>query len=76
VIDEYTRECLAIDAAGSIRSGRVIELLAKLVSLRGAPKCAETMNLWWAFLGNLIAGLDGEKPVGGPVTSPVLPGCG
>ena len=26
VIDEYTRECLAIDVAGSIRSGRVIEV--------------------------------------------------
>jgi len=25
VIDEYTRECLAIDVAGSIRSARVIE---------------------------------------------------
>ena len=27
VIDEFTRECLAIDVAGSIRSGRVIEVL-------------------------------------------------
>jgi putative transposase len=36
VIDEYTRECLAIDVAGSIRSGRVIEVLAKLVSVHGA----------------------------------------
>jgi len=32
------RECLALDVAGSIRSGRVIEVLAKLVSERGAPK--------------------------------------
>jgi len=37
VIDEFTRECLAIDVAGSIRSGRVIEVLSKLVSVRGAP---------------------------------------
>ena len=37
VIDEFTRECLAIDVAGSIRSKRVIEVLAKLVSVRGAP---------------------------------------
>jgi hypothetical protein len=28
VIDEHTRECLAIDVAGSIRSGRVIEVLS------------------------------------------------
>lgn len=31
VIGEFTRECLAIDVAGSIRSGRVIEVLAQLV---------------------------------------------
>jgi len=37
VIDEYTRECLAIDVAGGIRSGRVIEVLSKLISVRGAP---------------------------------------
>jgi putative transposase len=37
VIDEFTRECLAIDVAGSIRSARVIEVLARLVSERGAP---------------------------------------
>ena len=38
VIDEFTRECLAIDVAGSIRSGRVIEVLARLGSLHGMPK--------------------------------------
>ena len=32
VIDEFTRECLAIDVAGSIRSRRVIEVLTRLVS--------------------------------------------
>ncbi len=44
VIDEFTRECLAIDVAGSIRSGRVIELLSKLVSLRGAPRSIRSDN--------------------------------
>ena len=29
VVDEFTRECLAIDVAGSIRSGRVIEVLSR-----------------------------------------------
>jgi putative transposase len=38
VIDEYTRECLEIDVAGSIRYARVIEVLAKLVSVHGRPK--------------------------------------
>jgi putative transposase len=37
VIDEYTRECLAIDVAGSIRSRRVVEVLSRLVSVHGAP---------------------------------------
>jgi len=44
VIDEYTRECLAIEAAGSIRSGRVIEVLSKLVSVRGAPRSLRSDN--------------------------------
>lgn len=38
VIDEYTREGLAIDVAGSIRSGRVIDVLSRLVSTHGAPR--------------------------------------
>jgi putative transposase len=45
VIDEFTRECLAIDVAGSIRSGRVIEVLSKLVSVRGAPKVLRSDNV-------------------------------
>ena len=44
VIDEYTRECLAIDVSGSIRSSRVIEVLAKLVSVHGAPKVLRSDN--------------------------------
>ena len=36
-VDEYTRECLAIDVAGTIRSKHVIEVLSQLVSLHGAP---------------------------------------
>jgi putative transposase len=44
VIDEFTRECLAIDVAGSIRSNRVIEVLARLVSARGAPRYMRSDN--------------------------------
>ncbi len=44
VIDEFTRECLAIDVAGSIRSGRVIEVLSRLVSLRGEPRYIRSDN--------------------------------
>lgn len=35
MIDEYTRECLAIDVKGSIYSSRVIEILSKLMQTHG-----------------------------------------
>ena len=38
VIDEYTRECLAIRAGRSIRSPDVIETLAELMTARGVPE--------------------------------------
>jgi len=44
VIDEFTRERLAIDVAGSIRSGRVIEVLARLISQHGAPRSLRSDN--------------------------------
>jgi len=72
VIDEYTRECLAIDVAGGIRSDRVIEVLAKLVSTRGAPKHLRSDNgpefvsraiLRWLHGANIeTAAIDPGKP--------------
>ncbi len=44
VVDEFTRECLAIDVAGSIRSGRVIEVLTQLVSTHGTPRYLRSDN--------------------------------
>ena len=44
VTDEFTKEGLAIDVAGRIRSGRVIEVLARLVSQRGAPAFLRSDN--------------------------------
>lgn len=44
VVDEWTRECLAIDVAGSIRSKRVIEVLSRLVSVRGTPRHMRSDN--------------------------------
>ena len=44
VTDEWTKEGLAIDVAGSIRSKRVIEVLSRLVSQRGAPKVLRSDN--------------------------------
>ena len=44
IVNEWTRECLAIDVAGGIRSGRVIEGLAQLVSVHGAPQYLRSDN--------------------------------
>ena len=44
VVDEWTRECLAIDVAGGIRSGRVIEVLTQLLSVHGAPRYLRSDN--------------------------------
>lgn len=44
VVDEFTRECLAIDVAGSIRSGRVIEVLSRLISVHGNPRHVRSDN--------------------------------
>lgn len=44
IIDECTREALAIDVAGSLRSRRVIEVLSKLISTHGAPRYIRSDN--------------------------------
>lgn len=38
VVDEWTHECLETDVTGSIRSGRVVDVLSRPVSLRGGPR--------------------------------------
>lgn len=72
IIDEFTRECLAIDVAGSIRSARVIEVLTRLVSERGAPRFLRSDNgpefvshailTWLADSGIDTAHIDPGKP--------------
>ena len=44
VSDEWTKEGLAIEVDGRIRSPRVIEVLARLVSQRGAPRYLRSDN--------------------------------
>jgi len=72
IVDEFSRECLAIDVAGSIRSGRVIEVLSKLVSVHGSPKYLRSDNgpefvsravLKWLTQANIdTAHIDPGKP--------------
>jgi putative transposase len=44
VVDELTRESLAIDVASGIRAARVVEILARVVSARGAPRFLRSDN--------------------------------
>ena len=44
VTDEFTKEGLAIDVDGRIRSPRVIDVLSRLVSARGAPSFLRSDN--------------------------------
>jgi putative transposase len=44
VTDEFTKQGLAIDVDGRIRSPRVIEVLSRLVSARGAPAFLRSDN--------------------------------
>jgi len=72
VIDEFTREALAIDVAGSIRAERVIRLLGQLVSVHGAPRYIRSDNgpefisksvlKWVTTSGIRTAHIDPGKP--------------
>ena len=44
IVDEYARECLAIDVVASIRSQRVIEVLNNLVTIHGLPQYLRSDN--------------------------------
>ena len=44
VTDEFTKEGLAIDVDGRIRSPRVIDVLSRLVSERGPPEFLRSDN--------------------------------
>lgn len=44
IVDEFTRECLALEAAASFRSMRVQGVLSRLFALRGAPRFLRSDN--------------------------------
>lgn len=72
IVDEYTREALAIDVAGTLRSARVIEVLSALIVERGAPQFLRSDNgpefvsralLSWACASGLdLTLIDPGKP--------------
>jgi transposase InsO family protein len=44
IVDEYTRECLALKVARSVTSEDVIDTLAELFAMRGVPNCIRSDN--------------------------------
>jgi transposase InsO family protein len=44
IVDEYTRECLALKVSRSITSEDVIDTLAELFAMRGVPRCVRSDN--------------------------------
>ena len=44
VVDEYTRECLALEVAASIRAHHLIETLSRLMTLHGRPRFIRSDN--------------------------------
>lgn len=72
VIDQFTRECLAIDVAGGIRSARVIEVLAKLVSLHSAPRYLRSDN-GPEFVSRALLRWSGDAKIGTAVIAPGKP---
>jgi len=44
LIDEYTRECLALDVERSMPADEVIDMLVQVLSIRGAPKFVRSDN--------------------------------
>jgi putative transposase len=70
VVDEFTRECLAIDVGTSIRSARVIEVLAKLISVRGAPRYLRSA----CYSGFVESSSFFEVPLGRPIERQIRAG--
>ena len=72
VVDEWTRECLAIEVEGRINSPRVIEVLARLMSAHGQPQylrsdngpefVANRVKEWIKRRGVETAYIEGGKP--------------
>lgn len=44
IVDEFTRECLALEAATSIRAPKVRQILSQIFRERGAPKFLRSDN--------------------------------
>jgi putative transposase len=71
VVDEFTRECLAIEVATSLPAGRVLTVLARLVAAHGAPAYLRSDN-GPEFIAHTI---QDWLPLYGAATWYIDPGC-
>jgi transposase InsO family protein len=72
VVDEYTRECLALEGGRSIRSADVIEVLRELCLIRGVPAhvrsdngpefIADRIRGWLSSLGSSSSFIEPGSP--------------
>ncbi len=72
VVDEYTRECLALEGGRSIRSDDVIEVLRELCLIRGVPShlrsdngpefIADRLRSWLSSLGSNSSFIEPGSP--------------
>lgn len=70
VLDEFTRECLALEVERSMTSGDVIEILDELVARRGVPEFIRSDN-GLEFVANAVKDWIAEK---GFITLFIKPG--
>jgi transposase InsO family protein len=70
LVDEYTRECLVLDAAGSMTGADVRRIMARVVGRRGSPTRIRSDN------GSefICEALQGWLPGAGTQSIPVAPG--
>jgi putative transposase len=72
VVDEWTRECLAIEVGTSIGAARVIEVLKRLFAEYGVPQTlrsdngpefiARALRIWVLMSGSEVATIEPGKP--------------
>jgi putative transposase len=61
-VDEYTRECLVLQAAGSLTGAEVRRIMARVMGRRGSPRrirgdngsefICEELTSWWKEVGS------------------------
>lgn len=73
IIDEYTRECLAIVVEHSIDAERVVATLARLAIERGRPPTFVRFDNGPEFVSNAVADWCREEGVGSVFIDPGFP---